>query len=186
LPVDLIHGLFNPLRDKKPTGMNRLFKRCLYSRSVLSVEGAEDKLIDRFSFYWAANPNPDPAEFASPKMIKDRLNPLVAAAAPLRGHLHSSEREIQVIVDNQDFFAPDAQGFRKDLNGFPAQVHERLRTEQKRFTILKGRTGALRVKAAAQQPDSQCSGPPVEHHEPDVVTRVAVSWPRVPKPYNQK
>jgi hypothetical protein len=26
----------------------------------------------------------------------------------------------------------------------------------------------------------------MDHHEPDVVTRVAVSWPRVPKAYNQE
>lgn len=186
MPIHLIHGRFNSLRDEKLTGMNSLLKHCLHGRPVLSAEGAENKLIDRLTLPWAANPNLDPAELASPQMIKEGLDPLVAPVAALLGHLHSSERKIQVIVDNQDFFASDAQGFRTDFDGFPAQVHESLGAKQKQFTILKSGGAALSFKAAAQQPNSQRPGPPVNHHEPDVVTRIAVSWPGVPKTYNQK
>jgi hypothetical protein len=186
LPINLIHGRFNSLGDEKLTGMNSLLQPCLHGRSVLSAEGAEDKLFDRVPSHGAANPNLDPAELASPQMIKEGLDPLVAPAATLLGNLHSSEREIQVIVDNQDFFTSDAQGFRTGFDGFPAQVHEGLGAKQKQSTILKSCGAALPLKAAAQQPDSQRPGPPVDHHEPDVVTRVAVSWPGIPKAYDQK
>ena len=84
-------------------------------------------------------------------------------------------------MDNQDFFRPDAQRFRTHFDRFSAQVHESLRAKQKHFTILKSGEAALPFKPPAQQPDSQRPGPPVDHHEPDVVTRVTVSRPGVPK-----
>jgi hypothetical protein len=186
LPVDLIHGRFNSLRDEKLAGMNCLLKRRLHGRSVLSVKGAKDKLMDRLPLPWAANPDLDPAELSSPQMIKKGLNPLVPSIAAPLGNLHSSEREVQVIMENQNFFGPDAQRCRALFDGFSAQVHESLRTKQKNFTILVSSGAALPFKASAQQPDSQRPGPTVDHHEPDVVTRVAVSWPGVPKAYQKE
>jgi len=134
----------------------------------------------------AANPDFDPAELASPQMLKEGLDPLVAPVATLPGDLHPSERQIQVVVDNQDIVDPDAQRFRTDLDGFSAQVHESLGAKQKQFTILKSSGAAPPFKAAAQQPDSQRLGPPVNHHEAGVVTCVAISWPGVPQAYNQE
>jgi hypothetical protein len=42
-------------------------------------------------------------------MIQEGLNPLVASGTALPGRLHSSEREIQVVVDHQDVFGPDTE-----------------------------------------------------------------------------
>jgi hypothetical protein len=166
--------------------MNRLLERRLHGRSVLSVEGAEHELMDRLPLPRAANPNLDSAELSSSQMIKKGLDPLVPPISAPLGDFYSSEREIQVIVDNQDFLGPHAQRIRTPFNGFSAQVHESLGAKQKQFTILKSSGATLRFKTAAQQPDTQRPGPPVDHHEPDVVTRVAVSWPGVPKAYHQE
>jgi hypothetical protein len=66
LPVDLVHGRRNSLRNEQLTGMNGLLKHCLCGCFVLSAEGAEDKLFDRLALSGAANPNPYPAELMSP------------------------------------------------------------------------------------------------------------------------
>jgi len=186
LPIDLVHGRFNPLRDEKFTGMNRLLKHCLYGRFVLSVEGAENKVMDRLPLPWAANPNLDPAELTSRQALEDGLDPLMPPITAVPGNLHSSEREIQVIMDNQDFFSPDAQRFRTHFDGFSAQVHESLGAKQKQFTILKSSGATLPFKTVAHQPGSQRPGPTVDHHEPDVVTRVTVFRPGVPKADRQE
>jgi hypothetical protein len=186
LPIHLVHGRFNPLGDEKFTSMNRFLKRRLYGRSVLSVEGAENKLMDRLPLPWPANPNLDPAEPPSPQALEEGLDPLVAPITAILGNLHSSEWEIQVIMDNQDSLRPHAQSFRTHFDGFSAQVHESLGAKQKHFTILKSSETTLPFKTAAQQPDSQRPGPPVDHHEPDVVTRVTVFRPGVPKAYRQE
>jgi hypothetical protein len=137
LPINLVHGRFNPLGDEKFTSVNRLLKRCLYGRSVLSVEGAENELMDRLLLPWATNPNLYPAELPSPQALENGLDPLVAPITAILSNLHSPEREIQVIMDNQDCFRPDAQRLRTHFDRFSAQVHESLGAKQKHFTILK-------------------------------------------------
>jgi hypothetical protein len=89
-------------------------------------------------------------------------------------------------VDSQDILGRHAQRIRTPFDGCSAQVHESLWAKQKQFTILNSSEAALRSKTAAQQPDIQRPGPPVDHHEPDVVTRIAVSWPGVPKAHRQE
>lgn len=166
--------------------MNRLLEHRLHGRPVLSVKRTEHKLMNRLPLPWPADPDLDPAELSTPQMIKEGLDPLVPPIASPLGNFYSSEREIQVIVDNQDILPSHAQRIRTSLDGFPAQVHESLGAKQKQFTILKSSGATLRFKTPAQQPDTQRPGPAVDHHEPDVVTRVTVSWPGVPKAYHHE
>ena len=142
--------------------------------------------MDRLPLPWAADPNLDPAELSSPQVIKEGLDPFVPPIAAPLGNLYSSEREIQVIVDNQDILGRHVQKIRTPFDGCSAQVHESLWAKQKQFTILNSSEATLRFKTATQQPDTQRPGPPVDHHEPDVVTRVTVSWPGVPKANHQE
>jgi len=185
-PIDLIHGRFNSHGGDELTGMNCLLERRLYDHSVLPVEGAENKIVDQLALLWAADPNPDPAELSSPQIIKEGLNPFVPPIAAPLGNLHSSERQIQVIMNHQDFLGPHAQRVRTSFDGSSAQVHVSLGAKQKQFMILKSSGATLPFKTAAQQPDSQRPGPSVDHHEPDVVARVAVSLPGVPKAYHKE
>ena len=186
MPIDIIHGRFDSLRGDELAGTNRLLKRHLHSRPVLPAEGAEHKLLNRLPLHRTTDSDLDPAELSGPQMIKEGLDPLVPPVAAPPGNLHSSEREIQVIVDNQDILGPHAQRIRTPFDGFSTQVHESLGAKQKQFTILKSSGATLRFETAAQQPDSQRPGPPVDHHEPDVVTRVPISRPGVPKAYYQE
>jgi hypothetical protein len=166
--------------------MNRLLEHRLYRRPVFSVKRAEHKIMNRLPLPWPANPDLDPAELSTPQMIKEGLDPLVPPIASPPGDFYSSKREIQVIVDNQDIPGRHAQRIRTPFDGCSAQVHESLWAKQKQFTILNSSEATLRFKTATQQPHAQRPGPPVDHHEPDVVTRVAVFWPGVPKACRQE
>jgi hypothetical protein len=166
--------------------MYRLLKRRLHSRPVLSVERAQNEFLDRLTLSWPANPYFDSAELAGPQMIEEGLDPLVTPCTALPGRFHSSQREVQVVVDDQEVFAPDAQAFLAGLDGSAAQIHERLGAQQKKFTILKPNGAALAFETAAQKPGTQCPGPLMDRHEPDIVPRVAVSRPGIPETYDQE
>src|SRR5215831_8269324 len=85
-----------------PGGRGRAIERVRELVALVPCEASEDE-IDRLALRRRLpHTDPDPREIVSLEVIDDRLHTAVAGGAATAFHLHTAERQVELVVDHEE------------------------------------------------------------------------------------
>src|SRR5262245_10194884 len=120
------------------------------------------------------------------QFLDNRLQPLLAASAPLLANANPAEGKRQIVADDQDrrcFFDPVL--FFQGGDCDPAQVHEGLRLGQQNLFISNGRPSRQRMTLRSSDRSTRAARQLINNHETAVVARPVVFRPRIAQTNDQ-
>ena len=98
-------------------------------RHLIPAEGRED-IIGRVTVERPADPDPDPCELAAAKLLLQRAEAVVAGMPAPFLELDLPERDIEVIMDNDEVLEGEPVEVEGRVHGPSGEVHERLGLEE--------------------------------------------------------
>jgi len=152
-------GIF-PVKAQRQSGF------LIPEMALSSADGAKFKL----SYFWA--------------IAKDK-DATMSAARAFAAEAHRTERDVEIIIDDQDVFRFDLVEAGKGGNRPTTVVHPRLGLCQDDTAPFDQTVGSFRIVLGAGKAEAVGTGHGFDGAEPDVVTIVRVAWPGIPETGNE-
>ena len=127
--------------------------------------------------------HPQARDRARAEMLDHRLHPVLAARTAFLTQAKVSKRQGQIVINHEDLGRGYLVKLAVRTDRATAEVHERLRLEQRQ--AIRSAAPECLPAAGKAQAQPRPRGQPVDDQKPDVVPRVLVLAARVAQPGHQ-